>query len=70
MTTTTTPIALNRRQAAELLGVSVDTIKKAQASGALRARNTRVDPETGKARGTTLYAYADLVAWFEQLEPA
>lgn len=66
----TQPIALNRKQAAELLGVSVDVLKDAQRRGQLIARNTSVDPETGKAHGITLYAYADLVAWFESLDVA
>jgi hypothetical protein len=65
-----TPIAVNRRDAAALLGVSVDTLKAAQAEGRLRAKNTKVDAKTGRAVGVTLYALEDLRAWFEGLDDA
>ena len=63
-------ISVNRRQAADLLGVSIDVIKAAQASGALRAKNTKIDPNTGRPVGVTLYSVAELERWFESLEDA
>lgn len=71
MSTTDFPqIALNRKQAAAALGVSVDTLKEAQAAGALRAKNTKFHPETGRPIGVTLYDPADLRAWFDSLGDA
>lgn len=63
-------IALNRRQAAEALGVSVDVIKAAQHAGQLRAKNTAIHPKTGRAVGVTLYDPVELRRWFESLGDA
>jgi len=65
----TTPIALNRREAAAMLGVSVDVLKAAQNAGALRAKNTKFDKQ-GRPTGRTLYALEDLRAWFDGLGDA
>lgn len=55
---------LDRKEAAKVCGVSVDTIRRAQHQGLLRAK------QTGKDGGKTLYRVADLEAWFERLEDA
>jgi hypothetical protein len=62
-------IAYTRKEAAELLGVSVDTIKVAQARGDLRAKNTKFDAN-GRPVGITLYSHDDLRAWFDGLGDA
>lgn len=67
--TPTTRISLNRREAAEMLGVSVDVLKAAQNAGALKAKNTKFDKK-GRPVGRTLYALEDLRAWFEGLGDA
>lgn len=64
------PISLNRREAAAALGVSVDLLKEEQSAGRLRAKNTKVDPTTGRAVGITLYDYAELKRWFNGLDDA
>lgn len=63
------PIAVNRKEAAALLGVSVDTLKAAQSAGALRAKNTKFD-SAGRPVGVTLYSLDDLRAWFDGLDAA
>ena len=63
-------IALNRRDAATALGVSIDTLKQAQAAGKLKAKNTHIDPRTGRANGTTLYDVDELRRWFNSLDDA
>lgn len=55
---------LDRRAAAKVYGVSVDTIRRAQHQGLLPAK------QTGKDGGKTMYRVADLEAWSEQLEDA
>ena len=65
-----TAIALNRKQAAAALGVTVNAIKEAQARGDLRAKNTKIDKKTGRPVGTTLYAVTELQRWFDSLEDA
>lgn len=65
-----TTIALNRRQAAAALGVTVNALKEAQARGDLRAKNTKIHPETGRPVGTTLYSITELQRWFESLGDA
>lgn len=57
-------IAYNLIEAAELVGVSRDTLKAAIRGKRLRARRT------GEKRGTYLVAHVDLQAWFESLEDA
>ncbi len=61
-------ICVNRKKAAELLGVSVDFIKKQEEERKLRSRNTSF--KEGRPVGVALYAYDELVAWFESLEIA
>lgn len=63
------PIALNRKEAAALLGVSVDVLKDAQRAGSLRAKNTAFDAN-GRPTGRTLYSLDDLRAWFDGLGDA
>lgn len=62
-------ISFDRREAAEILGVSPDTIKKAKAAGHLKAKTTSTDDE-GKPVGKDLYSYEDLKAWFDGLADA
>lgn len=62
-----TPILVDRKTAAELLGISVDMLRGEQAAGRIKARNTHIDPESGRATGKTLYRVADLEAWAEGL---
>lgn len=69
MNASTQRIAFNRREAADLLGVSVDVLKAAQAAGRLKAKNTKLD-EKGRPVGRTLYALEDLRAWFDGLSDA
>lgn len=71
MTAETLPrLAFTRAEAAVILGVSPDLIKKAQNAGHLKAKNTSFDDKTGKANGVTLYAIDDLRAWFNGLGDA
>lgn len=55
---------LTRREAAEACGVSVATIARAKASGALKAK------KTAERGGRELYRIEDLRAWFDGLEDA
>lgn len=64
------PILVDRVTAAEMLGISVDLLRAEQAAGRIRAKNTTIDPKTGRATGKTLYAVADLEAWADGLEDA
>jgi hypothetical protein len=72
MSATTDPlprISFDRREAAKILGVSPDTIKKAKAAGLLRAKSTSTDAD-GNPVGKDLYAFDDLKAWFDGLASA
>jgi hypothetical protein len=62
-------ISYNRREAAELLGVSPTTIKKAKLAGHLKAKSTSRDKD-GNPTGVDLYTYEDLKAWFDGLTDA
>ena len=62
-------ISFNRREAAEILGVSTDTIKKAKLAGHLPAKSTSYDKD-GNATGIDLYTYEDLKAWHDGLVDA
>lgn len=61
-------LAYTRKEAAELCGVSVDTLAKAKNSGALKAK--RLGEDETKRGGKELYTYAALVAWLEGLNDA
>lgn len=65
----TTRLAYTRDQAAEACGVSESTIKRAIASGHLRAKRTAVD-DNGDPTGKYLILAADLTAWLEGLSAA
>lgn len=62
-------ISFNRREAAEILGVSTETIKKAKLAGHLPAKSTSYDKD-GNPTGIDLYALEDLRAWFDGLVDA
>lgn len=62
-------ISVKRAEAAEMLGVSEDTIRRAVRSGALRAKKTGKDKK-GVGVGHDLFLVADLHAWFEGLADA
>lgn len=62
-------ISFNRREAAEILGVSPDTIKRAKLAGHLRAKSTSYDAD-GNPTGNDLYTLEDLRAWFDGLVDA
>lgn len=64
------PIAVTRAEAAKLLGVSIDLLKTEQRAGRLKAKNTHIDPQTGRASGSTLYSVKELQAWFDGLDDA
>lgn len=68
MSTSTKPaparLFLTRREAAEACGVSVDTIRRAKNTGALRAK------KTSARGGRELYRVTDLEAWYDGLADA
>ena len=59
------PLFLTREQAAQVCGVSVDTIKRAINKGALRAKRTGAD-----GGGKYLITREALMAWFDGLVDA
>lgn len=61
-------LAYTRREAAEMCGVSEDTIRRSKNSGALKAKRLTKD-ETQKG-GKELYTLAALEAWLESLADA
>lgn len=61
-------LSFTRKEAAEMCGVSVDTIAKAKASGALKAKRLKGD-ESQKG-GKELYTRSALEAWLEGLPDA
>lgn len=63
-------LAYSRQQAAEECGLSIDTIKKAINTGALRAKRTSTHPETGEPTGKYVILHDDLTAWLEGLVAA
>ena len=74
----TTRLAFNRKEAAEACGVSEDTIRRAIATGALRAKRTNgqskkataeKDPDA-KPTGRYLITAKALEEWLEGLEAA
>lgn len=62
-------LAYTRDQAAEACGVSEATIKRAIASGRLRAKRTAINDD-GDPTGKYLILAADLTAWLEGLTAA
>ena len=74
----TTRLAYTRTQAAEACGVSPDTIRRAIATGALRAKRTsgqskkaaRDKDPNAKPTGRYLITAKDLQAWLDGLEAA
>lgn len=70
MSTSTLPrISVSRREAAQMLGVSEDTIRRAKDSGALKAKKTSKDGD-GNGRGKELYSVKALQDWFDGLADA
>lgn len=61
-------LAVTRKEAAAMLGVSEDTIRRAKNAGHLKAKRIKAD-ETKKG-GKELYAIADLQTWFDGLADA
>lgn len=61
-------LAYTRREAAEMCGVSVDTIRRAKAKGDLKAK--RLTSDESRAGGKELYRLEDLQAWLEGLADA
>lgn len=61
-------LAYTRKEAAEMCGVSPDTIARAKQSGALKAKRL-TDDETRKG-GKELYTEAALQAWLDGLADA
>lgn len=61
-------VAFTRKEAAEMCGVSVDTIARAKGAGELKAKRLTKD-ETLKG-GKELYTLAALTAWLEGLADA
>lgn len=62
-------ISYNRREAAEIMGVSTDTIKRAKLAGLLHPKSTSYDKD-GNPTGIDLYTLDDLRAWFDGLVDA
>lgn len=61
-------LAYTRKEAAEMCGVSEDTLRRAKNSGALKVK--RVKRDETKAGGKELYRKADLEAWLDSLGDA
>lgn len=61
-------LAVTRKEAAQMLGVSEDTLRRAKNRGELKAKRLTRD-ETQKG-GKELYSVADLRAWFDGLADA
>ena len=61
-------LAYTRREAAEMCGVSEDTIRRAKNTGALKAK--RLTKDETKKGGKELYTVAALSTWLEGLADA
>lgn len=61
-------LAVTRKEAAEICGVSVDTIARAKNSGALKAKRLTSDERI--KGGKELYTLAALEQWLEGLADA
>lgn len=68
MIATTTRLAFTRKEAAEMCGVSEDTIRRAKNTGALKAK--RLTKDETKKGGKELYTLAALQAWLDGLADA
>ena len=72
----TLKLAFNANEAAVACGVSVDTIKKAIRSGALRAKRSgrltkdSIKGDAGDPAGRYLITETDLRSWLDSLEDA
>lgn len=64
------PILVNRKTAAELLGVSEDLLIAEQRIGRLKGKTTTINKRTGRSTGKALYSVAELRRWAEGLEDA
>lgn len=61
-------VAYTRKEAAEMCGVSEDTLRRAKNAGALKAK--RLTSDETKAGGKELYTLAALESWLESLADA
>lgn len=61
-------LAYTRKEAAEMCGVSIDTIARAKNSGALKAK--RLTEDEAQKGGKELYTPAALQAWLDGLADA
>lgn len=61
-------LAYTRREAAEMCGVSEDTIRRAKNAGQLKAK--RLTKDETQSGGKELYTLAALEAWIESLADA
>lgn len=69
MTTSSVPrLAFTRREAAEMCGVSEDTIRRAKNAGLLKAKRLTKDEE--RKGGKELYTLEALRAWLDGLADA
>lgn len=64
----TTRLAYTRKEAADMCGVSEDTIRRAKQAGVLKAK--RLTNDEKQKGGKELYRLADLNAWLESLADA
>lgn len=65
----TARLALTREEAADSVGVSFDTIRRAINAGALKAKRTSKDAD-GNPTGKYLVRVRDLEEWFDGLVDA
>ncbi|MDF1603358.1 helix-turn-helix domain-containing protein [Nocardioides sp. YIM 152315] len=68
MSTALPRLAYTRKEAAEMCGVSEDTLRRAKNRGALKAKRLTEDEE--RKGGKELYTRAALEAWLEGLADA
>lgn len=68
MTAATERLAYTRQEAADLCGVSIDTIARAKNAGELRAK--RLTKDEKKKGGKELYTRAALESWLDGLADA
>jgi hypothetical protein len=61
-------IAVTRREAAEMLGVSVDRITEAKEANELHPKASKI--RTDGSPSKELYSVAELQSWFDGLEDA
>lgn len=61
-------LAYTRKEAAEMCGVSEDTLRRAKNAGQLRAK--RLTKDETRAGGKELYRLEDLQKWLESLADA